>query len=229
MSDQAPPGAHRRRPVLSGFQRILATLMPKEEDFFVLFQQMTDNALEATQVLQSLTEDFSRLEYAVGKIDELEHHGDEMVHGVTRRLNVTFVTPMLMDREDILHMSELIDDIADHVKAVIDRFRIYDISAATPTCQRVAGLLLQATQLLRDNMYALDGLSPGSNPYCASINALENEGDAVLREALGALFREEADARNIIKWKDIYEMMEEALDNCEDAANLVEALVVKNA
>ncbi|NPV46618.1 MAG: DUF47 family protein [Armatimonadetes bacterium] len=229
MPDHGPNEAQRRRPVLSGFQRILGTLMPKEEDFFVLFQRMADNALEATQVLQSLTEDFSRLDYAVGKIDELEHRGDETVHEVTRRLNATFVTPMLMDREDILHMSELIDDITDHIKAVIDRFRIYDISAATPPCQRVAGLLLQATQLLRDNMYALDGLQPGQNPYCPSINALENEGDVVLREAMGALFRDEADARNIIKWKDIYEMMEEALDNCEDAANLVEALVVKNA
>ncbi len=229
MSDQAPHGNHRRRPVLSGFQRILGTLMPKEEDFFLLFQQMTDNGLEATQVLQSLTEDFSRLDYAVGKIEELEHKGDEIVHEVIHRLNATFVTPILMDREDILHLSELIDDITDHLKAVIDRFRIYDISEPTAPCQRVSGLLLQATQLLRDNMYHLDSLQPGLNPYCASINALEDEGDQVLREALGALFREESDARNIIKWKDIYEMMEEALDCCEDAANLVEQLVVKNA
>jgi uncharacterized protein Yka (UPF0111/DUF47 family) len=78
-------------------------------------------------------------------------------------------------------------------------------------------------------MYGLESLKPGCNPFCASINDLENQGDALLKEALGALFRESADARDFIKWKDIYEMMEEGLDQCEDAANLVEAVVVKNA
>jgi uncharacterized protein len=219
----------RRRPILSGFQRVLSALMPKEEDFFGLFQQMSDNALEATQVLLALTEDFSRLEYAVTKIEELEHKGDNAVHEVMRRLNTTFVTPLLMDREDILHLSEYLDDITDHIKAIIDRFRVYEVTEATSYSQRIAALLLQAAQCLRDNLYALEGLRPGSNPYCAIINDLENQGDAVLREALGSLFREEPDARNIIKWKDIYEMMEESLDNCEDAANLVETLVVKNA
>jgi uncharacterized protein Yka (UPF0111/DUF47 family) len=215
--------------MLSGFQRILSALMPKEEDFFVLFQQMSDTTLEATEVLSGLTDDFSRLDYAVGKIDELEHKGDTHVHEMVRRLNSTFVTPLIMDREDILHLAELIDDVTDHIKAVIDRFRIYDITAATPYSQRMAGLLLQAAQCLRDNMYALEGLRPGTNPYCALINDFENQGDVVLKEALGSLFREEADARNIIKWKDIYETMEEALDDCEDAANLVETMVVKNA
>jgi len=228
MADRKAPGEHRR-PILSGFQRVLSTLMPREEDFFVLFQQMSDNALEAAQVLHDLCEDMSRLDYAVTKIDELEHKGDNVVHEVLRRLNTTFVTPLLMDREDILHLSEYLDDVTDHIKAIIDRFRVYEITAPTTYSQRIAALLLLAAQCLRDNLYALESLRPGSNPFCALINDYENQGDAVLKEALGTLFREEPDARNIIKWKDIYEMMEEALDNCEDAANLVESLVVKNA
>jgi uncharacterized protein Yka (UPF0111/DUF47 family) len=203
--------------------------MPKEEDFFVLFQQMSDTTLEATQVLHDLTEDISRLDYAVGKIDELEHKGDNAVHEMVRRLNTTFVTPLLMDREDMLQLAEFVDDVTDHIKAVIDRFRIYEVTCPTPHARRLAGLLLQAAQLLRDNMYALETLQPGSNPFCAKINELENQGDSVLKEALGTMFREEWDARDIIKWKDLYEMMEEALDDCEDAANLVEAMVVKNA
>ncbi|MHB8994841.1 MAG: DUF47 domain-containing protein [Armatimonadota bacterium] len=203
--------------------------MPKEEDFFVLFQQMSDYAVEAAAALQELTDDFSRLDWAIKKLDEVEHASDDIVHEIVARLNTTFVTPLMMDREDIYRLAERVDDITDHLKGVVDRFKTYDIKEPTPLCRRMAGLLYQAASLLRDNMYALESLKPGCNPFCASINELENQGDALLKEALGALFRESADARDIIKWKDIYEMMEEGLDQCEDAANLVEAVVVKNA
>jgi uncharacterized protein Yka (UPF0111/DUF47 family) len=223
-----PSPLPRRRP-LSGFQRILSAFMPKEEDFFVLFQHLSDHALEAIETLKGVTDDFSRLPYAVTKIDEIEHASDEVVHGIVDRLNTTFVTPLLLDREDIYRLAERLDDVTDHTKGVIDRFRTYDIQQVTPHCQKMADLLLQSGCLLRDNMHNLHSLQPGNNPYCATINELENQGDAVLKEALGALFREAEDARDIIKWKDIYEMMEEALDMCEDAANLVEAVVVKNA
>lgn len=218
----------RRRP-MSGFQKVLSAFMPKEEDFFLLFQQLARYAVEASQVLHEVSADFGRLQWAVSRIDEIEHQSDEVVHEIVNRLNTTFVTPLLMDREDIYRLGEYIDDITDHIKGVIDRFRTYGVTEPTSYCQRIAGLLHQATSLLRDNMDALEGLQPGCNPYCASINDLENQGDALHKEALGALFRETEDARDIIKWKDIYEMMEEALDQCEDAANLVESVVVKNA
>jgi uncharacterized protein len=218
----------KRRP-LSGFQRVLGAFMPKEEDFFILFQQLSDLGLAAVETLKLVTDDFSKLQYAITKVDELEHEGDEIVHEITRRLNTTFVTPLMLDREDIYRLAERLDDITDHVKGVIDRFRTYDVTEITPHCQRVSELLVQAARLLRDNMHGLSSLQPGHNPYCAGINDLENQGDALLKEALGALFRETPDARDIIKWKDIYEMMEEALDMCEDAANLVESVVVKNA
>ncbi len=224
MSSPSP----KRRP-LSGFQRVLGAFMPKEEDFFELFQQLSDYALEAATVLKEVTDDYSRMSYALTKIDEVEHASDEVVHGIVERLNTTFVTPVMLDREDIYRLAERLDDVADHIKGVIDRFRTYDIQQPTPHCQQIADLLLQAATVLRDNMHALHTLQPGSSHYCATINELENRGDALLKEALGALFRETADARDIIKWKDIYEMMEEALDMCEDAANLVESVVVKNA
>lgn len=217
-----------KRP-LSGFQRVLSAFMPKEEDFFVLFQEMSDGSVEAATLLHELADDFSRIPYALKKIDEIEHRSDEVVHGIVARLNTTFVTPLLMDREDIFRLAERIDDITDRIKGVIDRFNIYAITEPTPYYCRMTALLVQATGLLRDNMYALDTLQPGCNAYCANINDLENQGDTLLKEALGALFRDAQDARDIIKWKDIYEMTEEALDHCEDAANLVESVVVKNA
>jgi uncharacterized protein len=224
MASPRPP----KRP-LAGFQKVLAAFMPKEEDFFALFQAMSDHAVTAAEALLELTEDFSRLDWAVKKLDEVEHASDDIVHVIVERLNTTFITPLMMDREDIYRLAERIDDITDHLKGVVDRFRTYDIVEPTPYCRRMSALLLQATSLLRDNMYGLESLKPGCNPFCASINDLENQGDALLKEALGALFRESEDARDIIKWKDIYEMMEEGLDQCEDAANLVEAVVVKNA
>ena len=223
-----PQSPSKRRP-LSGFQRVLGAFMPKEEDFFALFQELSDHALEAAATLKEVVDEFQRMPYAIAKIDEVEHASDEVVHGIVERLNTTFVTPMMLDREDIYRIAERLDDVADHVKGVIDRFRTYDIKEPTAYCQRIADLLLQAATVLRDNMHALHTLQPGNSHYCATINELENRGDALLKEALGALFRETPDARDIIKWKDIYEMMEEALDTCEDAANLVEAVVVKNA
>jgi uncharacterized protein Yka (UPF0111/DUF47 family) len=223
-----PQSTSRRRP-LSGFQRVLGAFMPKEEDFFGLFQQLSDYALEAATILQEVAGDYQRMPYAITKIDEVEHASDEVVHSIVERLNTTFVTPMLLDREDIYRLAERMDDVADHIKGVIDRFRTYDIQRVTPHCQQIADLLLQAATVLRDNLHALPNLKPGCSHYCATINELENRGDALLKEALGALFRETPDARDIIKWKDIYEMMEEALDMCEDAANLVESVVVKNA
>jgi uncharacterized protein Yka (UPF0111/DUF47 family) len=224
MPSPRPP----KRP-LAGFQKVLAAFMPKEEDFFQLFREMSDYAVQAAEALQELSDDFGRLDWAVKKLDEVEHASDDIVHQIVGRLNTTFVTPLMMDREDIYRLAERVDDITDHLKGVVDRFRTYEVTEPTPYCRRMASLLYQAASLLRDNMYALESLKPGANPFCASINDLENQGDALLKEALGALFRESADARDIIKWKDIYEMMEEGLDQCEDAANLVEAVVVKNA
>lgn len=225
----ASPRPDRSKRPMAGFQKVLASFMPKEEDFFCLFQDMSDRAVEAAETLQELTQDFGRLQWAADKLDQIEHASDDVVHSIVHRLNTTFITPLLMDREDIYRLAERIDDITDHLKGVVDRFRTYDVKEPTPYAVQMAGLLVQATALLRDNMYALETLQPGCNAYCANINEIENRGDALLREAVGALFRDAADARDIIKWKDIYEMMEEALDQCEDAANLVEAVVVKNA
>lgn len=225
----AAPRPDRPKRPMAGFQKVLASFMPKEEDFFGLFQDMSDRAVEAAEVLHELTHDFGRLAWAVEKLDQIEHASDDVVHSIVHRLNTTFITPLLMDREDIYRLAERIDDITDHIKGVVDRFRTYDVTEPTKYAVEMTALLVQATALLRDNMYALETLQPGCNAYCANINEIENRGDTLLRDAIGALFRETADARDIIKWKDIYEMMEEALDQCEDAANLVEAVVVKNA
>ncbi|MGE5531794.1 MAG: DUF47 domain-containing protein, partial [Bacteroidota bacterium] len=101
MASPRPP----KRP-LAGFQKVLASFMPKEEDFFVLFQEMSDFAVEAASALQELTDDFSRLDWAIKKLDDVEHASDDIVHTIVARLNTTFVTPLMMDREDIYRLAE---------------------------------------------------------------------------------------------------------------------------
>jgi len=178
--------------VLHRIQRVMRAFLPEEQDFFVLFASAADKAVEAAECLDKLVNDYGRLALAVEQIDDIEHEADEIVHETVRKLNITFVTPILFDREDIYRLAECLDDIPDMIKGTIDT-----------------------------------RIRPGDTQYCRQINTLENQGDVALKSALGDLFDQQPDAREIIKWKEIYEF--EAMDRCEDAANLIEAVVTKNA
>lgn len=218
-----------QRTVLGRLQRVMRAFLPQEQDFFELFSLAADKGVEAAECLDNLMNNYRRLEVAVEDIDKIEHQADEIVHDVVRKLNTTFVTPALFDREDIYRLAECLDDIIDMIKGTIDRFRSFRIAAPTDHARDMAKLLLDATQLLQENIYALPRMQPGDTSYCRQINTLENEGDAALKKALGELFEYEEDAREIIKWKEIYEFVEGALDRCEDAANVIEAVITKNA
>ncbi len=218
-----------QRTVLSRLQRVMRAFLPQEEDFFGLFLLASDKAVEAARCLHNLMNNYKRLEVAVEDIDKIEHEADEIVHEVVRKLNTTFVTPALFDREDIYRLVECLDDITDMIKGTIDRFQSFRIVAPTEHVQDMSELLLSATQALHENIRELPRMQPGDNRYCRQINTLENEGDVALKKALGELFEYEEDAREIIKWKEIYEFIEEAMDRCEDAANLIEQVITKNA
>ncbi len=218
-----------QRTVLSRLQRVMRAFLPQEEDFFDLFRLASDKGVEAGECLHNLMNNYKRLEVAVEDIDKIEHQADEIVHEVVRKLNTTFVTPALFDREDIYRLAECLDDITDMIKGTIDRFKSFRIAAPTDHARDMSELLLRATQALHENICELPRMQPGDIRYCREINTLENEGDAALKKALGELFEYEEDAREIIKWKEVYEFIEEALDRCEDAANLIEAVITKNA
>ncbi len=218
-----------QRTVLGRLQRVMRAFLPQEQDFFELFSLAADKGVEAAECLHNLMNNYKRLEVAVEDIDKIEHQADEIVHDTVRKLNTTFVTPALFDREDIYRLAECLDDIIDMIKGTIDRFHSFRIVAPTDHARDMAKLLLDATQLLQENIYALPRVQPGDTSYCRQINTLENEGDAALKKALGELFEYEEDAREIIKWKEIYEFVEGALDRCEDAANVIEAVITKNA
>ena len=215
--------------VLHRLQRIMRAFLPEEQDFFVLFGSAADKAVEAAECLDKLMSDYSRLALAVEQINDIEDEGDEIVHETVRKLNTTFVTPILFDREDIYRLAECLDDIPDMIKGTIDRFSSFRITGPDQHAREMSQLLLEATKLLKENIDQLPRMQPGDTRYCRQINTLENQGDAALKKALGDLFDQQPDACEIIKWKEVYEFIEEAMDRCEDAANLIEAVVTKNA
>lgn len=210
-------------------QKVMRAFMPKEEDFFVLFKEGAEHAAQAADCLTDLVTNFKRLELAVENIADIEHKADEVVHNVLRRLNSTFVTPILFDREDLYRIAERMDDIPDLVKGAIDRMSTFRIQEPTEACIQQAELLGRAMHILEDMMNRLPALHPGYGGYCADINTIENEADMLFKATLGELFNSGEDATHILKWKEIYEVIEEAIDTCEDVANLVEAVIIKNA
>jgi len=210
-------------------QALLRAFMPKEEDFFILFERGSEAALEAARILQALTANYSRLELAVEDIARVERKADTVVHDVLDRLNSTFVTPVLFDREDLYRIAERMDDIPDLIKGAIDRMRTFRITEPTPECIQQADLLVKSVMVLHETMHSISELRPGCGDYCADINTFENQADILLRTTLGDLLNSDRDPMYILKWKEIYETIEDAIDACEDTANLVEAVIVKNA
>jgi len=220
------PGRNR---FLEGLQRVMRAFAPSEENFFELFEQISDHVVEAAECLHDVMGRYERLPLAVEKIDDIEHAADNVVHEAVRRLNTTFVTPALFDREDIYRIVERLDDIVDQTKGAIDRLSIFNIAEPTDRCRELADLLLEAAKALQANMHNIADIQPQQDEYVAEINTLENQADVVHRAALSELFEYEGDPRHIMKWLLIYQFVEGAIDGCEEAANLVEAVVVKNA
>jgi len=135
----------------------------------------------------------------------------------------------MFEREDILRVADTLDDIVDMTHAAVERYALYELTDPTPAAKRLGELLVESTEELHAIMQQLDKISPESSEYCVKVNQLENEGDTVLKAGLADLFRGSPDPIAVMKWKEIYENIEEAIDSCEDTVNEIEAAVVKNA
>jgi uncharacterized protein len=203
--------------------------MPKEENFFELFERAAENAHEgATQLLEFL-EKFDNIVERAKRIKDIEHAGDQITHEVIDRLNSTFITPM--DREDIHELACRLDDIIDLIDTGVNRMVAYKIRQATPEVQEMARCLKHATKLITEAVPLLRDMKNGKaiSQKCIAIQTQENEADRVMHQALATLFDKQKDAIEIIKWKDIYEEIESATDRCEDVANVLDSIVLKNA
>jgi len=217
------------RKVLDGVQKAIRSFVPREENFFELFERAAENAVKGAYVLQGLLDGEIEPGEAVKQIEAAEHEGDNITHETVRRLNATFMTPAMFEREDILRVADTLDDIVDMTHAAVERYALYELTDPTPAAKRLGELLVESTEELHAIMQQLDKISPESSEYCVKVNQLENEGDTVLKAGLADLFRGSPDPIAVMKWKEIYENIEEAIDSCEDTVNEIEAAVVKNA
>ena len=200
----------------------------KEVDFFEPFDKSARNVIKAASLLISLLQDMEHLEIISKEIRETEKEGDMMTHDIIRRLNKTFITPI--DREDMHNLCVKIDDIVDLIWACAERITLFKITEPTDESIEIAKELLLTTEMVSKAIIALrDKKYSFVQEYCIEINSLENRIDRLYRAALGKLFDDVKDPIFLIKWKEIYEYLEDASDACEDVANILEGIVLKYA
>ncbi|MCL5022107.1 MAG: DUF47 family protein [Nitrospirae bacterium] len=203
-------------------------LFPKEIDFFEIFDKAASNLTKATSLLVALMENFDNLEARAKEIYELEQDGDMLTHDIMKKLNRTFITPI--DREDIHALASSMDDILDLVWGGVDRMIVFRITEPTKEAIELAKELHLTTEVLQKTIRELRAKNYSHvQEHCIEINRLENKVDRIFRDALGKLFDDLKDPLLIIKWKEIYEHLEDASDRCEDVANVLESIVLKNA
>jgi predicted phosphate transport protein (TIGR00153 family) len=202
--------------------------LKKNRDFFEMFDRVGKNLLQASAHLVQFFQDTDNAAENLKTINDLEHENDLITHEIVRTLNQTFITPI--DREDILALASGMDDILDLIWGAAERFYLFKIKNPTKEAAALAETIQDAVKLvyktlthLREKKYSyvLD--------VCIQIHETENRADKIFRETLGRLFEEEKDPIKVIKWKEVYENLENASDICEDVANILESIVLKNA
>jgi predicted phosphate transport protein (TIGR00153 family) len=201
-------------------------LIPREERFFDLFVQDAANVLDGARQLEAMLRTFDNPDKAAKKIRETEHRGDEISHDIGRRLEQSFVTPF--DREEIHALISGLDDILDLIEEVADTFVLYNVGAPTKTSIKQAALVVQCCETLHEALSNLRGFKD-LDRFVIEVHRLENEGDRLARSAIADLFDDGAKAMEVLKWKDIYSLLEDTIDKCEDVAQMIERIVVKHA
>src|SRR5919206_487363 len=202
------------------------TLVPQRKEFFELYNQASANAVAIARALVDLlTHALDGTQERIRDIKELEHEGDRLTHEVIGLLNRTFVTPF--DRDDMYRLAGAIDDVCDHVDEAADNLGVYGVERVPGRARSQAEVILRAATQLDEAIRRLEGFRDSSKQLDA-LRELEDEGDELVRDAVADLFRSTDDAKVIIRWKDIHERLEEAVDALENAADVLEAIVVKN-
>ena len=204
----------------------MVRLTPQKREFFELYTQASANAIEIARLLVDLLETFPQDgDSLIAQIKEREHDGDRLTHDVVLLLNSTFVTPF--DRDDMYRLAGAIDDVCDHVDEAADNLGSWGVDRVPEKARAQARVIHDAAKQLDEAVRRLDGFKDSSDQLSA-LRALEDEGDQLERDAVAELFATTDDAKVIIRWKDIHERLEEAVDALENAADVLEAIVVKN-
>ena len=205
-------------------------LNPKEDKFYKLFLEAAQNVNEGAMVLRASLDLLSDKEFNVSKIEELEHKGDKLVSIITKELNEAFITPI--DREDIYSLIKKMDDVLDLINTTMHRFVMFDINESTDACKLLGDMIVQCTIHIMGLMSELNSVGNKSKHIkekIINIHEIESEADCIFRKTVSELFRNETNPIEIIKWKEIYQILENTIDKCKKIANTVEGVVIKNA
>ena len=201
-------------------------LRGSDRAIFDLFERAGANIVHAAELLDEMLGSYPESAGLAGEIRAAEHEGDHITHHVIKRMNQTFVTPI--DREDILHLTSALDDIVDYIEEVADYLGLYRIEAPMVQAQALAHVLLDSARQIEMAIPLVREYKDISQ-HTVEVNRLENEGDRIVREAIASLFETGIDPMVVIRWKDIFERLENAIDSTERAANFLEGIVIKNA
>ena len=206
------------------------SFLPRDEKFFLFLQESAANLMATSEKLVDLMENYENVPEKVAEIKHLEEVGDTIIHTIMTTLHKTFVTPI--DREDIATLGERMDDIVDSIEEAARIMVEYRIDKPTERAKELTRIILRCSETLEKAMGLLK--QKGSKlqeilPLAADVNTLENEADQVTSRAMGELFNDENSPIYLLKWKEVYTLLEEATDFCEDAANMLEAIVLKHA
>ena len=204
---------------------MVVRLVPREVKFYAMFTEMAQNATDGARLLTEILRDDADVANRVQRLKAIEHRGDDLTHELLTKLNQTFITPF--DREDIHKLATSIDDVLDFVWGAGERLVIYKITAPPPAAADLASVIVRQCEELTAAVSLLEK-NQRLVPHLVEINRLENEADLVSRGAIGALFEHERDPITLIKIKELFEVLERATDKAEDAANVLEAVVLKS-
>ena len=207
---------------------MLRKLLPKKTEFFELFSRQAELAVAGARALQILLGDLPQAQEHSMRIRQIEHEADSVCHEAIELLHRSFITPI--ERGDVHALASKLDDVIDHIEATGQRLWLYEIEKGTAEVLEMAGLLVRATEGMHRVVEALAKrrAAPEIRELCSAVKEVEKANDRLLRGATARLFKEE-DAKTLIKWQRIYEDLEEAIDSCDDVANLIEGVVLENS
>jgi hypothetical protein len=201
--------------------------MPREGNFFKLFEESAQNAVEVGQKLKELLYTWDNIEDRVAVIADLEHKGDNITHQIATELHRTFITPF--DREDITLLSQSLDDVTDFIHSAADFMLLYNVEQPTQRARELSDVIVEITLEMQKAVGQLKKHIDQTQilKHCVEVNRMENVADRIYRAALVELFADTTDVRLLIKWREIYEHMETVTDRCEDVANVLEGVALK--
>lgn len=202
--------------------------IPKEEKFFDLFEELAAKIEEGVKFFLAMVEKYEYSDENIAHLKQIEHEADSITHNTYEKMHKTFLTPL--DREDIYALVNKMDSVIDMIEASAMRLNLYKVKRPSEAIILLARILDKAVQKI---IIIVHGMRDMKNAHmildaCVEVNTLENDGDVVLRTTIAELFEKEKDVFELIKWKEIYERLEEAIDVCEDVSNIAEGIVLKN-